>query len=742
MKGTQKASQFSLANLIGSLQTGQFVIPDFQRDFVWQPADIRELTRSVFLDYYIGNLLLWRGTKSNFSSLACENIYGYEGQNDKRNYIVLDGQQRLTALYYALVGPDRPAPGKKSRFLYFIQADKFMNEEYDDAFHYDWTARGTNLLADPQRQFARHMFPLSFVGRSGWALANWAQGYVKHWQQEADRLRGTGETALASSAEAHAVNAEAFGQHLADIIHQYQISYIELDRDLEIDKVCDIFTQINKRGVRLNAFDLINALINPKGIKLKHLWRSVQSQFEFLGVRRMNVHLLQVMSILEQNYCSPKYLYYLIPGQQRKVRTADGGVQPRVIVRDARHFEELWCRSVAALKDAVDLLQHAYGAVAPGFFPYHSILPAFAALQSEAKSLSPSLRMSAQQKIRHWYWASVFSNRYSSAVESTSARDYLDVKEWFRDDTLEPGLIADFKNSWLQGLNLRDERRQGTARYNGIFCLLVLQGARDWITGLPIAPGDVDDHHVVPRNWGRENGLGDLIDSVLNRVPLSSKTNRGAIGEQLPNRYLPKLFEDNGVDKMQGILQSHLISREAVKILMRDQFGRDDFEEFLDERQRTLTQAIESLLFETSPLPGRRELDKRIEDVELLLRDLIAVRFNDDPAALPEHVRTKIGERLRAVWKNPEVDQERYRQLSGQLEFADLRDLQEIIINRTLWKHFSSTFLDKHKLEGKFHQLAEVRNCIRHSRPASEVVRKEGEAAIIWFEKVLRRQGL
>lgn len=743
MKDAQKANQITLANLIRDLQAGRFVIPDFQRSFVWQPADIRELTRSVFLDYYIGNLLLWRGKMRNFDSLACENIYGYEGGDDGRTYIVLDGQQRLTALYYALVGPDRPAPGKKSRFLYFIRADKFMNEEYDEAFQYHWTARGTNILGDPKKQFDQHMFPLSTLGRSEWHLADWTRDYVEHWERQAERQRADGDTALASSTEAHAKNARDFRKRVYDIVQRYQVSYIELDRDLEIDKVCDIFTQINRRGVRLDIFDLINALIKPKGVELKHLWRDAQPRFDFLDARRMNVHVLQVMSILEQNYCSPKYLYYLIPGQERKVRGQLGGVQSKVIVHDAEHFVELWHRSVAALEEAVDLLQHPheYGAVTPRFLPYHSILPAFAALRSVAKSLSGNLRLGAQKKIRYWYWASVFSNRYSSAVESTSARDYLDVTAWFDDDAAEPGLIAEFKNR-VQGLSLREEKRQGTARYNGILCLLVLQGARDWIDGIAIRSDDVDDHHIVPRNWGEENGLGDLIDTVLNRVPLSSKTNRGIIGDRLPNQYLPELIETNGADKMQEIMESHLISREALDVLMRDPFDRADFDEFLEARERTLTDAIAGLVTEDPlrPSPRIRELDERIKTVEVLLRELIAVSLDNDPAALPEHVRAKIRDRLLPSRKNPGVDRERYRKLSGQLEFADLRELQAIVTSRVLWERFRQHFRDKHMLEGKFGQLAELRNCIRHSRHAGEVVRKEGEAAIIWFEKVLRRQ--
>jgi len=80
MKDAQKPSQVTLTNLINRLKEGCFVVPDFQREFEWKPWDIRDLTRSVFLDYYIGSLLLWKGKSKNFDALACEKIYGHEGE--------------------------------------------------------------------------------------------------------------------------------------------------------------------------------------------------------------------------------------------------------------------------------------------------------------------------------------------------------------------------------------------------------------------------------------------------------------------------------------------------------------------------------------------------------------------------------------------------------------------------------------------------------------------------------------
>jgi len=112
MKDAQKPDHVSLTTLIGHLREGRFVIPDFQREFEWKPWDIRELVRSIFLDYYIGSLLLWKGKPESFTALACEPIQGYRGEGDPRQ-IVLDGQQRLTAMHYVFLAPERREPSRR-----------------------------------------------------------------------------------------------------------------------------------------------------------------------------------------------------------------------------------------------------------------------------------------------------------------------------------------------------------------------------------------------------------------------------------------------------------------------------------------------------------------------------------------------------------------------------------------------------------------------------------------------------
>lgn len=741
MKDLQNLGHMSLTTLVSRLREGRFVIPDFQREFEWQPGDISALMNSIFRDYYIGSLLLWKGQTESFDALACESIYGYQG-NGSPEHIVLDGQQRLTAMHYAFVAPENQFPGRANRYLYFIRVDRFMEEAYDVAFDYNWRKGGVKLLEAREAQYQDHQFPLAVVGQGGFALANWVQGYEDHWHGKERAAEECGDIATAAVAARHAENAHAFGEQLWSIFEQYQIAYIELDRALELEKVCDIFTQINSRGIRLDIFDLLNALLRPKGLRLKELWRDAEPRLEFAESQRMNVYVLQVMSILQQAYCSPKYLYNLLPGQERSVRETDGTLRKDTLIPTTDEFKKCWHQAVDALAEVIRLLQHPqeFGAISSSYVPYVSILPAIAALYHAAGRLPANQQLAARRKIYRWYWASVFTNRYSGSVESTSARDFQDVKEWFSNGDAEPGMIDEFKDS-LRHLELRSETRRGTAVYNGIFNLLVLNGARDWMTGQAPQYGDLDDHHIVPRQWGHDRELGRKVDTILNRTPLTADTNRSAIGSRLPNEYLPDLILQNDERTVRATLESHFISPAAFDILLRDPFTPEDFDEFLTERERTIKNAIVDLLVQDrlDLTPQLRELDAGIQAVELRLREIIAEAMDSAEEQLPSHVTEKAIPRLQAAAKkNPALDlEERMQSLAGILEFCDFRELQDIISNRSLWPLFQTCFGTKEVLAIRFGQLAELRNGIRHSRAVDEVTRMEGEAAIIWFRQVL-----
>lgn len=134
--------------------------------------------------------------------------------------------------------------------------------------------------------------------------------------------------------------------------------------------------------------------------------------------------------------------------------------------------------------------------------------------------------------------------------------------------------------------------------------------------------------------------------------------------------------------------------------------------------------------------------DLRIESIELTLRQEINDAIEGDSSRLPSHVNQKMEERVRnSIKRDPSFARERYKSLASRLEFCDLRELQDAMLSKALWPGFERCFGTKELLQSRFGTLADLRNAIRHSRAVDEVTFKEGEAAIIWFERSLDTRG-
>ncbi|MBA4852393.1 DUF262 domain-containing protein [Emticicia sp. BO119] len=596
MKNVEKADRIHLGSLIEDLKKGRFVIPDFQRDFEWEPWDVLDLIKSIFMDYYVGTLLLWKGSRENYQMLDCKPIYGFTERTDPQ-HIVLDGQQRLTAIYYAFFQPDFPFPRRAKPIVYFLNINALLDENYEKAIWYDsLTRKNASLLADKNLQFESHIFPLGVMKEGSWGTSDWIKEYRDYWQNQKDNYTVEQIAFDTNKFDRYISNARKFKDVIESLFNQYYISYIELDRDIDVSKVCDIFTQINSKGVSLDIFDLLNAILRPKDVYLKRMWQEAESKIRFTDPKKMKIYVLQVMSILEQAYCSSKYLYYLVPEAQKVIKKEDGSKEQIVLVNSSEDFVSKWDKSVKAIEKAIQTLQNPrdLGAIHSSLVPYPSILSAYAAIKEHSNEQFYENRLDIKSKIKRWYWASIFTNRYSSSVESNSAKDFQDLKRWFLDDNAVPDLIEEFKNSY-QAIDLIHSNPKGSAIYNAIFNLMVINGARDWHTFELPEYDNLDDHHIVPLSKFRDE-VGGVINSVLNRTLLTPATNRHVIRDRMPNIYLQEMLDRNSSreEEVYSTLASHLISRTAADILLREPFTKADFEEFLNERQKTIIEAITS----------------------------------------------------------------------------------------------------------------------------------------------------
>lgn len=742
MKNVEKADRVHLGSLIESLKKGHYVIPDFQRDFEWEPWDVRELIRSIFMDYYIGTLLLWKGSKENFNILSCEGIYGFKGNSDPQ-HIVLDGQQRLTAIHYAFFAPEKPFPKRSRAVIYLVDIRALLEEDYENFIKYEFlTRKNKAFLKNKKAQFESHTFPLGEMKGGSWGTSDWIKEYRDYWR---DKIELTEADYEKNEIQTLVDGARHFRDIIEELLNEYYVSYIELAHEIDVAKVCDIFTQINSKGVRLDIFDLLNAILRPKEIFLKQMWRDAEDGLAFTDTKKMKIYVLQVMSILEQSYCSSKYLYYLVPESKKLIRNMDGTKEQIILIESIEEFNERWNQSVGALKKAIDNLRNPrdFGAIKPSFVPYPSIIPAFAAIKEYVRETKPLNVIDVNRKIKKWYWASIFTNRYSSSVESTTAKDYMGMKKWFVDDMEEPDLIFEFENNFKQ-IDLKNENPKGSAIYNAIFNLLVINEARDWSDFELPEYNELDDHHIVPYSVFKDIG-GKAINSILNRTPISDTTNRHIISNRMPNDYIQEMLDNNDHEKVHEVFDSHLISRNAVKILLKKPFTKDDFEDFLEERKQTIIHAIQTqLIDEIINVPSHlKKVDESIEEIEFALRDLIVSSFGDHlenyKGNTPPHIQDKVKQRInQTLKKRPDQNMLDFNSFTKRIEFFDMREYQEIICSKINWPLFQDKFNNnQNDLQIRFSQLATVRNGIRHSRSITEIERLDGEVSIKWFNAVL-----
>ena len=678
MKIVEKADRIHLGSLVEDLKKGHFVIPDFQREFEWQPWDVLDFIKSIFMDYYVGTLLLWKGSKDNFNMLSCEPIYAFNGQQDPQ-HIVLDGQQRLTAIHYAFFQPEIAFPGRAKPLAYFLNIQAFLEDDFENAFWYDYlTRKNKRLLKDVKQQYERHIFPLGTMREGTWGTSDWIKGYRDYWNEQAEMAAKDEE-----------------GQ---------------------------------KR--RLLAQKSSN---QAKDFK------------DYTDSKKMKIYVLQVMSILEQAYCSPKYLYYLVPESIKTIKKPDGSNERIVLVDSSEEFLDRWHFAINALKKAIKSLRSPrdFGAIQASFVPYPSIIPAFAAIKAFVDDSKAVNKLDMQTKIRKWYWASIFTNRYSSSVESTSAKDFQALKRWFIDPDDEPEMISDFISNY-RNMDLVLDNGKGSAIYNAIFNLFVINGARDWSSFDLPEYDSLDDHHIVPHSTFHEKA-GRSINSILNRTALSPGTNRHIIRNRMPNEYLKEMLENNGPEKVYSVLASHLISRKAVAILLRDPFEKSDYDEFLQVRLETILDAIDDQLIKDKveiPL-ALKKLNDAVEEIELKLRQLLIEKSNGDPdsyvAMTPPHIREKVNKRIEVeLKKKPGLTEDDFSSFSVRLKYFDLFEYYDTIVSKANWDKFEMKFKNKPQLESRFNQLSTLRNCIRHSRDITAIEKLDGEAAIAWFKHTLQ----
>lgn len=262
-----------LRELLRDTYNGRIVLPDFQRSFVWRSEDVRELLVSVFGGYFIGSMLLLESTKEE-APFALRLIGGVEKVNpDSRiQYsvrILLDGQQRTTALFYAFYAPDITLRTKKYPHKFYVNIKKALAQEWEDAIIGVSVAderRLTGIKGD------KYMVPLTDF---------------TDLETLVRRFEGDPEVPVTGLVK------------LYNDVMEYEIHVITLPSYTSLDKIVETFEKLNKTGKPLSTFDLATARLYKYGINLRILLKEAQEKYEFAKVLSPEL-ILKVITLIRR----------------------------------------------------------------------------------------------------------------------------------------------------------------------------------------------------------------------------------------------------------------------------------------------------------------------------------------------------------------------------------------------------------------------------------------------------------
>ena len=555
-----------ILDLVQDARTGRIVLPQFQRNFVWGRDEVTDLLISILNGYFIGSFLMLE-TDPEHLPFAIRPIQGVTLDSSYRpEWMILDGQQRLTSLNYVLAAPDIPMKWTKYAYRFFLNLNAIAEGDIENAVESERADQAERHgRYERQYQFHERIIPFTVLERwDEWlhAYETWLRddpaAYDEYWA----RYRTPWHNMIQS-------------------LRNFAVPVISIGRGNPsnpeyLERVCAIFEKMNSTGVRLSVYDLLTARLYRDGIDLHSLWQRAIEQYPLLSQYSngtpdsYGVFMLRTIA--------------LIRGRDVKSRSLIN-LRPQGFVEDweaAAFFME------KALQRVTSTNADGFGVFAPKWMPYSTMVSPLAAMLHYIEE--NRLGRTAYEWLHRWYWASVFRERYAGTVESTTYRDYQDMLGAFHTgktpQAIQGAMVDVVENAQF---SLMDVNRVN-AVYKSVMCLVALRGAKDFRTGDSIEFHELDDHHIFPRAYlrkikqaGESDHSQSLVNCVLNRTLISSSTNR-SISRSAPAAYLERIVPQ---ERTAEIMDSHFIDANALEAMR-----RNDFEAFLQHRNAALVAEI------------------------------------------------------------------------------------------------------------------------------------------------------
>ena len=539
----------NIQELMDGIRKMDLVLPEFQREYVWEREQAKQLIVSLFRHYPTGALLFWKTDNP-------PEIKNAAVSRDKigTTHVILDGQQRLTTLYLLTRGVIPPFYTEKDlgtdpRELHFDL------ETSDFQYYQAMKMRNNPTWVRVVECFAGTVDPFMIAQKK---LVEGQEPFdlAKRYNDNLLRLRGILE-------------------------RPYPIQTVP--SSAEIDDAIDVFDRVNSLGTKLTDADLALAHITGKW---PHARQAMKEKISELASKRFRFDLTFMVRCLV-GIVHSRALFAVIH------ETPQGDLKAG------------WVRLTRILDYLVTVLPgHAHIHSTDELNTTNVLVPAVAYLSGHGMRFGNDLEM---RRFIHWMYAASVWARYTSQTDqrldhdiSIIARSDSPWKELV-DAIIEQRGRIEVKPADLDGRIIQHPL------YRTAFVMAKARGAIDWFNGSPLdAPQGksyaIHSHHIFPSSllyspsggYDPENHLHKkIVNEIANRAFLTADSNV-SLGNTLPSKYLAEIEE-----RYPGALAKQFVPRDPAL------WELDRFEDFLAERRKLIASSInermDELMSELTP---------------------------------------------------------------------------------------------------------------------------------------------
>lgn len=594
-------TQYSVNSILGYIDAGDIAIPEIQRPFVWKGRQVRDLIDSLYNGYPTGYLIIWQNPNVKLKN-------GKEAMGKK---ILIDGQQRVTALMTAIAGQPILTEDYKEKQIKIAFNPQAVDDEERFAVQTPAHINSKHWIAD-----------ISEVFRVDFDSYDFIDSYAEDNPQVAKKN----------------IN-RAITQLLA--IKNCQLGAIMLVPQLDISEVTEIFVRINSQGKRLDQADFAMSKIAADERFGGNLLRKAVDYFCHLAVEPSFYKEISQndVTFMESEYASKlKWLKddnesIYDPDYNDMLRVSfmhtfnRGKLGDLVSLLSGRDFQDKTYKDEIAEESFTKLRVGVLN-----FMNHHNFTQFVLAIKSAGyitnKLLNSQMTLDfaytmflllqqsneinktqIKQYIQKWFVLSTLTSRYIGSPESQMDRDLRTIAtkgfvDFFEEN--EKSMLSD--DFWSVRLVQNLETSSSNSPYFNTFVAAQIFTADRSLLSNSAKVQDIvsvagDVHHIFPKEYLKQNGITEKTkyNQVANYVYLDTVTNI-AIGKKAPNEYFSTALEqcNNKEVKIGTIVEKNqFIENLEVNCIPQQisEMDANDYGEFLLERRKLIAEKIKAYYF-------------------------------------------------------------------------------------------------------------------------------------------------